>query len=98
MLFGGAHRRKPRAILLAALVAYGLVLAVTPVLHHDLECHWRTPGHCVACIATPAAVDAANAAPDASPAFVDVGGVEHQTPAAPETPLHADSHGRSPPL
>ena len=83
---------------MATLLAYGLVLLTTPFLHHDLECHQRTPGHCVACIATPVALGAEAGAPSASPALTDVGGVECVTARAPEAALTADAHGRSPPL
>lgn len=83
---------------MAVLLAYAILVVVTPLLHHDLECHWRTPGHCVACIATPAAVGAADLTTHASPALTDAGGVEHRTPQTPDSPLPADNHGRSPPL
>ena len=82
---------------MAALLAYGLVLAVTPVLHHDFECHARTPGHCVACIATPVGLGTEAGAPAASPQLTDVGRVELSATRAPEAALPADTHGRSPP-
>jgi hypothetical protein len=93
-----SNRSTTRGLLLAALLAYGLVLAVTPLLHHDFECHQRTPGHCVACIATPAALGGGPAALEVSPTLTDVGGVEPTAAAAAEAPLAAESHGRAPPL
>ena len=90
-------RGRGHAVLLAALLAYGLVLAVTPLLHHDLECHWRTPGHCVACVATPVALGAETVAPQALPFLVDLGGVAVAAEPAPTAALPASRLGRSPP-
>jgi hypothetical protein len=97
MSFAPMERRKPLGLVLALFV-YSLVVAVTPLLHHDFECHERTPGHCVACLATPMATGTAHVAPDAAPAFVDVGRVETRTPSVPESPAPHEGHGRSPPL
>jgi hypothetical protein len=97
MSFVAPRRRKPPALILALFV-YGLVVAVTPLLHHDFECHERMPGHCVACLATPMATGAAHVAPDAAPSFVDVGRVEAPTPSVPESPDPEAGQGRSPPL
>ena len=43
----------------AILVVYALILAATPLLHHDLDCHFKTPTHCQACLASPAAAPTA---------------------------------------
>lgn len=47
------------------LALYVFVLLVSPVLHHDLACHVKTPGHCDACAASPVASrdEAASALP-----------------------------------
>jgi hypothetical protein len=42
-----------RPWILLALGLYTLVLLGSPILHHDLECHLKTPGHCDACTANP---------------------------------------------
>ncbi len=34
-----------------ALALYALLVTVSPVLHHDLACHVKSPGHCDACVA-----------------------------------------------
>jgi hypothetical protein len=96
MPFGRSHG-KTRGLLLLALLAYSLVVAVTPFFHHDLECHARTPGHCVACIATPAALGAPDQAPALAPALTDIGGVEQHAATSPEASILAGNHGRSPP-
>lgn len=92
------RRRRRSPALLLALVVYGLVVAVTPLFHHDFECHERTPGHCVACLATPMAAGTAQVVPDASPALVEVGRVEARSPSVPDAPSVDDTRGRSPPL
>jgi hypothetical protein len=49
-------RRSPHLALFAA-VLYLAVLCVSPVFHHDFDCHAKAPAHCPACLANPAAVD-----------------------------------------
>lgn len=46
-----------RALLVALLLAgFTLVLEVGPVFHHDFDCHLKSPTHCPACLASPAAL------------------------------------------
>jgi hypothetical protein len=40
---------------LVVLCLYVAVLLVSPVVHHDLACHLKTPAHCDACQANPLA-------------------------------------------
>jgi hypothetical protein len=47
--------RRLRPLALFGLALYVFVLVVSPVLHHDLACHVKTPGHCDACAASPVA-------------------------------------------
>jgi hypothetical protein len=49
------QRRGSKAALPLWIALYVLVLLVSPVLHHDFECHQKAPGHCVSCIANPLA-------------------------------------------
>jgi hypothetical protein len=51
----GARSRGAAFARAALLAVYALVLVVTPVLHHDLDCHFKTPTHCQACVANPMA-------------------------------------------
>lgn len=46
--------RQRRWCLLLALV-YAAVLCLSPLLHHDFDCHLKTPSHCPACTANPTA-------------------------------------------
>ncbi len=66
-------RRERRAALPLWIALYVLVLLVSPVLHHDFECHQKAPGHCVSCIANPLA-PRSEATVSVSPAsWVDAG-------------------------
>jgi len=37
------------------LAVYSVILIVSPVVHHDLACHVKSPTHCDACAANPLA-------------------------------------------
>src|SRR5262245_57966214 len=37
------------------LVLYALISMGSPALHHDFSCHSKSPAHCTACTASPAA-------------------------------------------
>jgi hypothetical protein len=37
------------------LAVYCVILVVSPVVHHDLACHVKSPTHCEACAANPLA-------------------------------------------
>ena len=50
------HRKgRGRLLVSFGLFLYVVLCATSPVLHHDLDCHLKTPGHCPACIANPVA-------------------------------------------
>ena len=44
-----------RALACLALSLYVVLLVVSPILHHDLACHVKSPTHCDACAANPLA-------------------------------------------
>ena len=46
----------PRAVLCGLLAVYVAVLCVSPILHHDLDCHLKSPAHCPGCVASTAAL------------------------------------------
>jgi hypothetical protein len=82
---------------IALLALYALVLCVGPILHHDFVCHLKTPAHCEACTASPAA-----APPEPGPAILaallppaeTVSGAPTLAPCRTTTPLLP---GRAPP-
>lgn len=47
--------RRLRSLAALGLVLYAVVFAASPVLHHDLACHLKTPTHCDACAMSPPA-------------------------------------------
>jgi hypothetical protein len=76
---------------------YALVLAASPLLHHDLECHLKSPGHCDACVANPLASGIETGAPLCLPRFSDVGRVDHALERLPQSLCPLLAAGRSPP-
>jgi hypothetical protein len=76
---------------------YLLFLAVSPLLHHDLECHLKTPSHCGACMASPPGLGAAPGAPLDATHLLDAGRVKVERAVAPEPTIAVDAPGRSPP-
>ena len=45
-----------RAVLCGLLAVYLAVLCASPISHHDLDCHLKSPAHCPGCVASPAAL------------------------------------------
>ncbi len=93
-----ARRARPFRILVAvAALAYVLVVAVVPALHHDFQCHVQHPGHCDSCRAIVAAPGAAPTAhvpvptPEKSTAFAPMAGRACSAPG-----MRCES-GRAPP-
>lgn len=93
-----AHRSRGfRALVALAALAYVLVVALVPALHHDFQCHVQHPGHCDACRALVAAPDAAGHAPELLPSPERSGLVAPLAESArPDAGPRADS-GRAPP-
>ena len=93
----GSWSGRRRLLGALALALYGLLIAISPALHHDLACHVKSPGHCDACVAnSPASRAEPRAALDA-PLLVATGELPSSTqPREHRTPL-APTSGRSPP-
>jgi hypothetical protein len=43
-------RRSP--VWIAFVVLYALSIATAPAMHCDFDCHFKTPSHCQACVAS----------------------------------------------
>jgi hypothetical protein len=76
---------------------YLFFLAESPLLHHDLECHVKTPSHCGACVASPLGLSAALGVPLDATHLHDAGSVKAVQTTAPEPTFAVDAPGRSPP-
>jgi hypothetical protein len=95
-----AHSPRGRAhgasVLLAASL-YVLVLAASPLLHHDFACHQRAPGHCGACIAQPSALRAPDSIGISAQRLADAGPIEARVEREPRLSVAVPTPGRSPP-
>ena len=86
-----------RVTLRLGLGFYLFFLAVSPLLHHDLECHVKTPSHCGACMTSPLGLSAAVGAPLGATYLHDAGSVKAVPTNAHEFAFTVDAPGRSPP-
>lgn len=92
---GLARCLRPLAFL--GLAAYAVVLSASPVLHHDLACHLKTPGHCDACATSPLASRAEAASASTPPRLDEVGMVEATELRAPRLEGRLFGSERAPP-
>jgi len=92
-----AFFRKP-ALAAAGLTLFGIVLAASPLLHHDLICHIKTPTHCDACHASPVAPQAVALVDVTPPGFTDSPSAECREATAVLSPVPLRSSGRAPPV
>ena len=69
-----AGARRSSGILLVTV--YALVLVVSPLLHHDLDCHLTSRSHCGACTANPLAPGAEPGLPADAGRLPETGRVE----------------------
>lgn len=86
-----------RPLAFLGLAAYTVVLFASPVLHHDLACHVKTPGHCDACAASPLASRAEAASASTPPRLDGVGLVEATELRAPRLEGRLFGSERAPP-
>ena len=76
---------------------YMLFLGASPLLHHDAECHLKTPSHCGACMSSPLGLGAAASAAVAASHLRDAGSVKAISVTAHELLFAVDTPGRAPP-
>ena len=87
-----------RALLVALLLAdFTLVLEVGPAFHHDFDCHLKSPTHCPACLASPAALGQDPAPALGTVSLLAAEAVRHTGTSSSELPLVASLKDRSPP-
>lgn len=80
-----------------AVGLYAIVLLGNPILHHDLACHLKTPGHCDACTACPQAPRIESGPGPDPAAHAEAGRVETAGTVAPDVAVCLPTSGRSPP-
>jgi hypothetical protein len=88
-----------RRTLVAALLAFmfGVVLSVTPGLHHDFACHQNSRTHCNSCLSSQSAPNVDICATPIRVATDLSGKVEMHVSAELQTPTRFSDSGRSPP-
>jgi len=95
------ERRRLRGLapsaILAGVALYVALLCVSPLFHHDLDCHLKSPSHCGACVANPLAPRIESGFGLGTTALDWAGSVEGARPEHIATPALDHSSGRSPP-
>lgn len=86
-----------RAWLLATLAVYAFLLAASPLLHHDVACHLKSPTHCTSCTASPWASRIEAGAPLPAQPLPAAGRVVGERPAPVRAAERFALSGRSPP-
>lgn len=76
---------------------YVLTLVASPLFHQDLACHFKAPGHCVACLASPVAVQIETGVSLTPPPAPRSGSVEAEARNAPAATYTSTNTGRAPP-
>ena len=92
-----ARRLPPVPALLACLGLYALVVLASPGLHHDFDCHVKSPRHCQACAANPLAPRAAATSVAAELTLIDLGKSEPPAETALPRGIVRNASGRAPP-
>lgn len=92
--------RRSRAFfssLLLSLGLYATVVLASPSLHHDFDCHMKSPRHCQACVANPLAPRADSTSHDGTLALVEIGATSSVPIALAPMPVAPRISGRAPP-
>lgn len=87
----------PRAVLCGLLV-YVVVLCASPILHHDLDCHLKSPAHCPGCVASPAGLRGESATDLRETLLPPAEAVGYETASAAAPLVVGGLKGRSPPV
>jgi hypothetical protein len=84
-------------VLVGLLVVYALVVGVSPAVHHDIQCHLKSPTHCSGCLAHPSAARAESTEDLAAVSLPAAGAIERFRTACPVAPGRVPVTGRAPP-
>lgn len=92
-------RRRFRSgrVLVAYLVVYAVVLVLNPAVHHEIDCHLKSPTHCPSCLTHPAASRAESTDGLVFVSLPSAGLTERFRAARPVAPGLVPVTGRAPP-
>jgi hypothetical protein len=79
------------------LAVYVGAAAFSPLLHHDVICHFQSPTHCTTCLIGSAAEGPSEAQAASDNPLVVVGSIFAGQDAKRDAALPGDRYGRSPP-
>lgn len=79
------------------LAVYVSAAAFSPLLHHDVICHFQSPTHCTTCLIGSAAEGPSESQASAGNPLVVVGSLLAGRDVHRDAALPGDSYGRSPP-
>ena len=94
---GQSWTGQKRALIFLGALLYALVVEISPLLHHDFECHLKTPAHCGACTQGPGVSRLENGFSLERPLFDDFGRVESGTVVVTAPGATQERIGRAPP-
>jgi hypothetical protein len=92
-----ARRLRFVSAVAVCLGLYALVVLASPGLHHDFDCHLKSPRHCQACAANPLAPRADAPSVCAGLTLLDLGNSETPPDLAPPRGVTPHVSGRAPP-
>lgn len=76
---------------------YAILLVANPFLHHDLDCHLKSPTHCTACSSSPFAGRTEGEVCLATWTLPEAGRIEWRACPAVDAGTVLETTGRSPP-
>jgi hypothetical protein len=103
LLFAYTLRMHPESrlrswgVLVCLVLVYAVVVGVSPALHHDVQCHLKSPTHCPACLANPVASPAESAQDLAAVSLASAGEIERFRASCPASAGFVYRTGRAPP-
>jgi hypothetical protein len=92
----GVDRRIRRFALLGVLL-HTLFVTASPLEHHDLICHLKTPQHCTSCTSSPVGSSAEALSTPGAAVLRDAGSTAAFDPISESALLAVSNSGRSPP-
>ena len=86
-----------RVLTFVGLTLYAICLVVTPLEHHDIVCHLKTPLHCTACVSSHVGTDPQALQQPGTSTLAEAGQLQVEPPSAERRQVVRRPIGRSPP-